>query len=312
MKPKVSIIIPAYNTSKYIARAIESALNQTEQNIEVLVVDDASTDNTAEVVNNFTDSRLQLLVNESNKGPSYSRNLAIKEAKGEWIALLDSDDWYTPQRIETLLHVAQEENADLIADNIYFIADGADSPTSTMFFQQGIRFEKPKVIDSVYFVDYYLSVTKPLIKLNFLLQHSLEFNEDLRYEEDFVLFLLCLLKGARFIIVPESYYYYCNRSGSLVTEYMHFHEQAYKTNLYLLQQYFIKENSKLTHSLSKRLIIMKQIRAFYRVRQSVKDGAFFNALIEAIQNPVFFLALWQRLPAILKYQVIQRFQTKLS
>ncbi len=309
---KVSIIIPAYNTSQYITRAIESALGQTEQNIEVLVVDDASTDNTAEVVANFIDPRLKLLVNESNKGPSYSRNRAIKEAKGEWIALLDSDDWYTPQRIETLLQVAQRENADLIADDIYFIQDGADSPTNTMFLQQEIYFDQPKKIDPVYFVDYYLSVTKPLIKLNFLVQYGLEFNEDLRYEEDFVLFLLCLLKGARFIIVPEPYYYYCNRVGSLVTEYMHFHEQAYKTNLYLLQQDFIKDNPRLEHSLSKRLTIMKQIRAFYRVRQYVKEREFFTALIEAIQNPSFFLALWQRLPAILKYQLSQRFQTKFS
>jgi len=309
---KVSIIIPAYNTSQYITRAIESALGQTEQNIEVLVVDDASTDNTVEIVNNFTDPRLKLLVNETNQGPSYSRNRAIKEAKGEWIALLDSDDWYIPQRIETLLQVAERENADLIADDIYFIQDDADSPTITMFVLQEIYFDQPKQIDPVYFVDYYLSVTKPLIKLNFLSQHNLEFNEELRYEEDFVLFLLCLLKGARFIIVPEPYYYYCKRSGSLVSEYLHFHEQAYKTNLYLLQQDFIKANPKLAQSLSKRLTIMKQYRAFYRVRQCVKQRAFFTALIEAIQNPIFFVALWQRLPAILKYQFSQRFQTKFS
>ncbi len=309
---KVSIIIPAYNTSQYITKAIESALSQTEHDIEVLVVDDASTDNTVEVVANFTDPRLKLLVNETNKGPSYSRNRAIKEAKGEWIALLDSDDWYTPQRIETLLQVAQKENADLIADDIYFIPDGADSPMHTMFVLQEINFEQPKQIDPVYFVDYYLSVTKPLIKLNFLSQHNLEFNENLRYEEDFVLFLLCLLKGARFIIVPEPYYYYRNRSGSLVTEYLHFHEQAYKTNLYLLQQEFVKHNPELTHSLSKRLTLMKQIRAFHRVRQHVKQGAFLTALIEALQNPIFFVALWQKMPGILKYQLSQRFQTKFS
>lgn len=68
MNPRVSIIIPAYNTDNYIKQAIESALGQTESRIEVIVVDDASTDKTVEVVRTFTDQRLKLLVNESNKG----------------------------------------------------------------------------------------------------------------------------------------------------------------------------------------------------------------------------------------------------
>ena len=313
MKPRVSIIIPAYNTSRYIKRAIESALAQTEQNIEVIVVDDASTDNTVEVVNSFTDPRIKLLVNEANKGPSYSRNRAFKEAKGEWVALLDSDDWYAPKRLETLLLVAERENADLIADDLYLIPEGEDSPISTIFPRQGVYLQKPKQIDPVDFVDLCLSVTKPLIKQNFLVQHNLEFNESLKYEEDLVLFLLCLLNGARFFIVPEPYYFYRDhRIGALTTEYQDFHEQAYKTNLYLLQQEFTTKNPKLVHSLSKRFQKMKQMRAFYQVRKSYKEGGILTALIKAMRNPIFIRPLWERLPGMLRYHLFYRFNINLS
>ncbi|WP_414584584.1 glycosyltransferase family 2 protein [Scytonema sp. PCC 10023] len=307
MNPKVSIIIPTYNTEKYIAQAITSALEQTERNIEVIVVDDASTDSTVEVVRGFTDERLKLFVNERNGGPSYTRNRALKEARGEWIALLDSDDWFAPERIERLLHIAYEENADLIADDMYWIKDGSDSPWNTTLSLEKICFNQPIQIDSVYFLDFNLSITKPLIKRSFLLQHGLEFNEALRYEEDLLLFLMCLLNGANFVIVPEQFYFYRNRMDSLTTEYQDFFEQAYKTNSYLLQQELVKNNPKLVHSLSRRLLKMKRTRAFCRVRKFIKKGALLGALAEAVQNPSFFLALWVRLPGILKYHFSRHF-----
>jgi succinoglycan biosynthesis protein ExoO len=109
MDPEVSIIVPAYNTEAYIAKAIDSALTQTLTNIEVIVVDDASGDQTVEVIQQFTDPRLQLLQNPQNLGVSASRNRAIQKARGQWIAVLDSDDWYVPNRLETLLNIAKEK-----------------------------------------------------------------------------------------------------------------------------------------------------------------------------------------------------------
>ncbi len=306
MNPKVSVIIPAYNTEKYIAKAIASALEQTEQNIEVIVVDDASTDSTVEIVSGFTDERLKLFVNEQNRGPSYTRNRALKQAKGEWIALLDSDDWYAPQRLEKLLPVAYEENADLIADNMYWIGDSTESPSTTTFSVLNVSLDKPRQIDIIYFIKFFLSITKPLIKRNFLLEHSLEFDETLRYEEDFLLFLMCLLNEARFIIVPELYYFYRNRKGSLMTEQLELYDQAYHTNLYLLQQEFINKNPQVKYSLSKRLVWIQKRRAYYRVVRFLKKGAFLAALAEAVRNPNFFLASWEKLPQILKYQLFHR------
>lgn len=303
MNPKVSIIIPAYNTSLYIKKAVESVLEQTERNIEVIVIDDASTDNTVEVVSKIIDKRLKILVNESNFGPSYSRNRAIKVAKGEWIALLDSDDWYESQRLEMLLRTADAENANMIADNMHLIKDGAEHPHSTYFANQGIPFRKPTKIDAVNLIDLSLSITKPLIKREFLIQNSLEFNEALKYEEDFVLFLFCILKKAIFVVVPEPMYFYRTRTGSLMTKQREFYEQAYNTNRYLLEQDFTQKNPELLHSLSTRFSHIKQLRAYYRVKPFIKKRDFFAALIVALKNPIFFWALWIKLPMILKHRL---------
>jgi glycosyltransferase involved in cell wall biosynthesis len=97
-QPLVSVIIPAYNAENFIAKTLESVLSQTYQNIEVLVVDDGSTDTTAEIVKSFVqkDSRVSLL-QQSNAGVAAARNLAIEKSKGEYIAPIDADDIWYPQ-----------------------------------------------------------------------------------------------------------------------------------------------------------------------------------------------------------------------
>jgi len=106
--PLVSVIIPAYNAEKFIAKTLESVLSQTYQNIEILVVDDGSTDTTAEIVKSFAQKdRRIILLQQSNAGVAAARNLAIEKSKGEYIAPIDADDiWYPPnleKQIECLI-----------------------------------------------------------------------------------------------------------------------------------------------------------------------------------------------------------------
>ena len=97
----VSIIMPSYNTGKYISESIQSVLNQTYQNWELIIVDDCSTDDTDKVIKTFlSDNRIRFLKNEINSGAAVSRNYALREAKGKWIAFLDSDDIWVPQKLE--------------------------------------------------------------------------------------------------------------------------------------------------------------------------------------------------------------------
>lgn len=109
MAELVSIIMPSYNTAKYIAETVQSVLAQTYQNWELIIVDDCSTDDTDEVIKPFlSDSRIRYLKNEKNSGAAVSRNRALREAKGKWIAFLDSDDLWMPEKLEKQIAFMKE------------------------------------------------------------------------------------------------------------------------------------------------------------------------------------------------------------
>ena len=105
MKRLISIITPVYNVEDYIHVCLNSVLKQTYQDFEIICVDDASTDSTVEILEYFVqkDSRIKILKNESNKGPGFSRNKALKEAKGKYILFLDGDDWLSLNALEILV-----------------------------------------------------------------------------------------------------------------------------------------------------------------------------------------------------------------
>ncbi len=98
--PLVSVCIPVYNREKFIKNAIESVLQQTYQNFEIIVVDDGSTDSSISIVESFSDQRIKLFRNEINKGVVFTRNKYLKEASGDYIAILDSDDVWLPTKLE--------------------------------------------------------------------------------------------------------------------------------------------------------------------------------------------------------------------
>ena len=101
MNELVSIIMPSYNTADYISESIKSIQKQVYSNWELIIVDDCSTDNTDDIVRPFlVDSRIRYLKNERNSGAAVSRNRALREAKGRWIAFLDSDDLWAPEKLE--------------------------------------------------------------------------------------------------------------------------------------------------------------------------------------------------------------------
>lgn len=123
----ISIIMAAYNVEKTIEQAINSVLNQTYPVYELLVVDDCSQDGTAKLVANIAlrDSRVRLISNKENRGVSYTRKHGLEEAKGSWIAILDSDDAWAPEKLEKQIDLQKRMNADLIFTGSAFMdSDG--------------------------------------------------------------------------------------------------------------------------------------------------------------------------------------------
>lgn len=111
--PLVSIIMPAYNCERFIQQAIKSVQNQSMNVWELLVVDDVSTDSTCEIVEEMAkeDTRIHLLRNERNMGPAYSRNRALEKAQGEYVAFLDSDDLWLPEKLEHQIQSMEKSGA---------------------------------------------------------------------------------------------------------------------------------------------------------------------------------------------------------
>ena len=108
---KISVILPVYNGSKYIKKSIESVLNQTFHDFELIIVNDGSCDNTLDIITSFNDKRIKI-INQSNQGPGGARNNALKIAKGNYIMFLDSDDWYSTDALEIAYENAYKKNTD--------------------------------------------------------------------------------------------------------------------------------------------------------------------------------------------------------
>lgn len=214
--PDVSVIIPCFNTRACVATAIDSALGQEGHSVEVIVVDDGSTDGTSiEVQDRYgNEPRVQLIRLARNMGPSAARNAGLEAATGVWIGLLDSDDWWFPNRLSCLLE--HSETADFIADNIMgydVIAKAQTGPiypdreTGPLTFSDFVHQRREGEHD--------LGYLQPLIRRSFLEDNQIRYNDSIRAGEDLLLNLQVLLSGARACYVREPLYVYALPVGPL-------------------------------------------------------------------------------------------------
>ncbi len=110
MDDLVSVIMPSYNTAVYIGNSIKSVLEQTYTNLELIIVDDCSTDDSLEIIRSFSDSRIKLLCTDKNSGAAVARNYALREANGKWIAFLDSDDTWELNKLERQIQFMKDND----------------------------------------------------------------------------------------------------------------------------------------------------------------------------------------------------------
>ncbi|HHP7231035.1 MAG TPA: glycosyltransferase family 2 protein [Xenococcaceae cyanobacterium] len=302
----VSVIIPAYNTENYVAQAINSALNQTLTNIEVIVVDDASTDNTRQVIQQFHDSRLKILYNQHNLGAGATRNRALRAATGEWIAVLDSDDWYAPERLAKLVQYAESYQADVIVDDLYLIDDGYPEPWSTLITQGGVTITSVQKIAATDFIKsdiegkkgLHLGFSKPLFRRQFLIQHQIEYNPTIKVTQDFWLDMDCFLHQANFFLIPQPYYFYRSREGSLVSsdKIKRLEDECSAITQFMSNQEYLRQNPLVSQVLQEKQLETEKQLQYYRVVELVKQGKLFAALCTINDHTTFWQNLLYKLP----------------
>ena len=211
-----SVLMPAYNVSGTIERALRSAAAQTLPPLEILVIDDCSTDNTVEVVKALARDipSIRLLSTPANGGPSAARNVGLRAAKADWIALLDADDAWRPRRLERLSEVASATSADFVADNLVMWDAVADAQFKPTYFDLPESQKQITLVDMFSADDNFdfskasFTLMKPIFRRKFLSDHQLEYNEGMKIGEDFTFYIESLFNGAKLILINEAYYIY--------------------------------------------------------------------------------------------------------
>ncbi|RND00664.1 glycosyltransferase family 2 protein [Lysinibacillus halotolerans] len=206
---KVSVIMPVYNGEKYIKLAINSVLNQSYKDIELIVVDDGSTDSTAVIVKKIIEDNklfdLKYLYQE-NKGPSVARNVGIENAKGEYIALLDSDDYYHRDKIyEHINYLLKNPNIDIAYGDLTIVNSESE-------IQNTLKAEMPSenqnlFLASMLFRQFIPGPATLVGKRECFINNP--YNPDIIYAEDYDLTIRLAMKY-KFAYVPEGIYY-CRR-----------------------------------------------------------------------------------------------------
>lgn len=213
--PSVTVIMANFNGANWIGEAIRSVQRQSVADWELIVVDDASTDASVEIVRAAAanDPRIVLLTSSSNAGPSVARNRALACAKGRWITILDSDDLFADRRLESLIERAESDGAGIVADDLLIMNE---SGSLTGYSLLGLR--SGRAFDAVALVkEPQLGYLQPMIKAELLA--GLLYDERVRSAEDFDLLLRVLVKhDARIVVYPSMGYHYRRRGDSLSTD----------------------------------------------------------------------------------------------
>jgi glycosyltransferase involved in cell wall biosynthesis len=196
MKPFISVVIPTYNHAKFLNRALKSVLEQNYDNWEAIVIDNHSCDDTDEVVSNLEDDRIKLLKIHNNDVIAASRNLGIKEAKGDWVAFLDSDDYWYSTKFETVMvYLTPSERYDVVSTDELLVNQNNGEKKILRYGPYSKHFYKTMLL-----YGNRLSPSATLVRKSFLNDYKLLFreNRELITVEDYDLWLRLALNGASF------------------------------------------------------------------------------------------------------------------
>ena len=235
---KASVVIPAYNAENFVRAAIQSALSQTLKDIEVIVIDDGSTDRTVDIVRDaqLRDTRVVILEQVVNRGVSAARNRGIDHSRAEWIAILDADDRFTPDRLDRTIREAEARGLDFLADNLLQLDFYNDTPGKVAWPDEWMDTGRLITLDDLLERDRPLSpyqnfgFIKPIIRRDFLSKHNLKYDTRFPVVQDYFLYVNALLSGAQFGVMHEPLYHQYWRQGSLSNDRPAVHAEVSDVN----------------------------------------------------------------------------------
>ena len=290
-RPVVSVIIANYNGATYLADAIRSAQQQTLHNIEIIIADDGSTDESVGIVSRLMaeDPRIRLLQDRQNRGPAAARNRALAAASGEWIAVMDSDDLMHPKRLSTLVEMASGDGAELAADNVLeFFQDGSAPPRPLL---SGHWTSGPRWVDIVDYVEgnlFYvrgpaLGYLKPLFKASTLT--GCRYDETLTIGEDYDLVARLLHSGKKLRVYPQPWYSYRKHKASLSHRANKNALQALKAANLRLLNLISPSDQRAIAAVNSRMRSIETALLFDNLLDSLKRRRWLSSFKIALQRP---------------------------
>lgn len=290
---KITIGIPVYNEEKYIQKTVESILNQTYSDLEILIVNDGSTDNTFKVLKKLIlqDPRI-IVITQENKGISKTRNVILENASGDYITFIDADDEVDNDLIENYLKIVREFSPDIICTNYFEYQFGnKESRIIKNNLPYNKILKKNEIIE--FFIKPYFqkeigiisSVCTKAYSKEFLLKNNLFFEEDLKRGEDYWFNFYAFQKAETVYAIDKAFYHYYTQPGSIMRTYF---EDQYE-NIFINRKRLKKVESDFSLQVSWE---EKNTQAINRISEiflmEIKNKGFKNSysnIIKQLKNP---------------------------
>lgn len=285
----VSVIIPAYNRAAVLPRAIKSVLGQTFSDYEIVVVDDASKDNTSEVLKGFTDERIVYIRHASNKGGAAARNTGIERSRGEWVAFLDSDDAWLPEKLAQQIELLtkSESNVGVVYTGLKVVYETSGETENIPGVHRG-KFLKELLISNCV-----RTLSSILVRRSFLNAIG-GFDPDLRSCQDWDLYIR-LMKQCSFecVVQPLTVYYVNKQDPSRISNSRKSIIQGHEA---IARKY---EADYKTLSKQERVRYLESVAEMYILGGNLSHS--FSKVIEAYQLSGEFRFLYKAMRYIARY-----------
>lgn len=269
--PRVSVVIPTYDRVETLPRAVESALAQTVDDIEVLVVDDGSTDGTRALIEDVADPRVRYLAHDANRGVSAARNTGVEGARGDYVAFLDSDDEWLPRKIDRQLSVLDDRGegwvgayCDVASTGLSVAGRIADAVSETIFRSAAPREGGRELAEALVSMQVFMGPGSTLLVERDVVTSTGGFDEGLSIYEDWDLVLRVLSVGKiAYVDEPLAVTHFTGDAPA----------EAYVAN----DRRYLERNAELVDALERRGVPVRQVHRMGLVGHFLSEGRFGEA-----------------------------------
>ena len=261
----ISIIVPIYNAEAYLDKCIDSLINQTKKNIEIILINDGSTDKSEDIIKSYKDKRIKYYKNK-NKGIGYTRNFGIDKSNSKYIMFLDSDDYLDINACEKLFNKIEKDSSDVVVSDFIIVHNGTEKIEVINDFIKTNLDNNPDIL-----LDINLSPWNKIYSSKLIKDNNIRFPEDIKYED--VLFVLeCLDKAKSISKLNKALNYYVVRDNSETKTY----DKKVFDIIKVVKRFRSYFNNRYKETIDKLTIkILTNYTIQQRYQKNIKDGYKF-------------------------------------